>query len=365
MAKKLHVVIVFNEPTITTTDGRKYVTESGLLKENMTKANVVTLGGADSVDLSEVGVLDELLMVQSAIQDQGYRASLFNMNGDIPRLIRFLSEEKPDLVFNLCESVGSNSLHEMHVAGIYELMGVPYTGAGPLTLGTCLNKARTKEILSYHDIPTPKFRIVTDPANMPGSQPALRYPVIVKPAHEDASSGIDNASIVFTPKDLKKRVEFITKRYEQPALVEEYIDGRELNVAIIGNAPPEVLPISEIDFSGLPEGYPHIVTYSAKWHEGTAEYTGTKGVCPAKIPVRVEKTVRAIALNAYTLLGCRDYARVDIRLADDGEPYVLEVNPNPDLSSDAGFARSIRTAGMTYEEGIGRIIAHAMERSSS
>lgn len=303
MTKKIHVVIVFNEPTIKTTDGRKFVTESGLLKESITRESVVTLGGEGAVDLSEVGVLDELLVVQSAIQSQGHRASLFNMNGNTRRLIHFLDEERPDLVFNLCESVGTFSIHEMHVAGIYELMGIPYTGAGPLTLGLCLNKARTKEILSYHGIPTPGFRIFTSLHDHRRIDGDIRFPVIVKPAHEDASTGIDNDSIVMSIESLLKRVQMIFQKFDQPALVEEYIEGRELNVAIIGNTPPQVLPISEIDFSGLPQGYPHIVTYSAKWHEGTAEYIGTKGVCPADLPASIEIKIKDFALRAYAILG--------------------------------------------------------------
>jgi len=365
MARKIHVVIVFNEPTIKTTDGRKYVTDSGLLKENITKQNVVTLGSGDAVDLSEVGVLDELLEVQSAIVSQGYTSSLFNMNGDIRRLVRFLDEEHPDLVFNLCESVGTNAIHEMHVAGIYELMGIPYTGAGPMALGSCLNKARAKEILSYHGIPTPRFHIFSFSLERSHFNGGINFPVIVKPANEDASTGIDNNSIVTDTESLKKRIQFIFQKYDQPALVEEYVEGRELNVAIIGNTPPRVLPISEIDFSGLPVGYPHIVTYSAKWHEGTVEYTGTKGVCPADLPPSIEMKIKDMALRAYTILGCRDYARVDMRMTTDGNPFVIEVNPNPDLSSDAGFARSIRGAGMNYEEGIGRIITYVLERTSS
>ncbi len=365
MTKKIHVVIVFNEPTIKTVDGRKYVTDTGLLKENITKANVVTLGTEGAVDLSEVGVLDGLLEVQTAIISQGYTSSLFNMNGNTIRLVRFLDEEHPDLVFNLCESVGSYAIHEMHVAGIYELMGIPYTGAGPMALGSCLNKARTKEILTYHGVPTPRFRIfslLTERHHINGD---IRFPVIVKPAHEDASTGIDNDSIVTNSETLKKRIQLIFQKYDQPALVEEYIEGRELNVAILGNNPPRVLPISEIDFSGLPPGYPHIVTYSAKWHEGTVEYTGTKGLCPADIPPSIEMKIKDLALRAYTVLGCRDYARVDMRMTADGNPYVIEVNPNPDLSSDAGFARSVRGAGMNYEEGIGRIITYVRERTSS
>ncbi|MEX0602784.1 MAG: ATP-grasp domain-containing protein, partial [Bacteroidota bacterium] len=157
-------------------------------------------------------------------------------------------------------------------------------------------------------------------------------------------------------------VRVVFQTYDQPALVEEYIEGRELNVAIIGNKRPIILPISEIDFSGLPANYPRIVTYNAKWMQGTHEYVGTVGVCPAPIPAELERKIREIALKAYRVMGVRDYARVDIRLDKESQPFVLEVNPNPDISDDAGFARSAREYGMSFEETITRIVEYALER---
>jgi D-alanine-D-alanine ligase len=164
-------------------------------------------------------------------------------------------------------------------------------------------------------------------------------------------------------ESLRHRVAFIVTTYNQPALVEEYIEGRELNVAIIGNERLTVLPISEIDFSKLPPNYPKIVTYNAKWVEGTAEYVGTVGTCPAKLTPEVEQRVRDIARQAYKLMEIRDYARVDIRLDASNTPYVLEVNPNPDISRDTGFARSARAAGMTFEDMLANIIETALERT--
>jgi D-alanine-D-alanine ligase len=155
---------------------------------------------------------------------------------------------------------------------------------------------------------------------------------------------------VNTIEALRDRIAYIVKYFNQPALVEEYIEGRELNVAIIGNERPWILPISEIDFSKLPPDYPKIVTYNAKWVEGTAEFIGTVGTCPAKLEPEVEQRIKDIALKAYQIMEIRDYARVDIRLDRSGTPYVLEINPNPDISDDTGFARSARTAGMTIED---------------
>lgn len=362
MKKKVHVAIVFNEPTLQAGSGRKYISETGKIHELANRQQVLASVRRELVDLSEVGVLEEREHVQSALESMGYKASLYNMNGDVKRLIKFLEDQEPDVIFNLCESVGNESIHEMHVAGIYELMGIPYTGASAFALGTCLNKVRVKEILTAHKIPTPRFLFVKSPTELSGDEPDVTFPVIVKPSREDASVGIEKDSVVENLAALKKRVRKVVQDYDQPALVEEYIDGRELNVAIMGNKKPIILPISEIDFSGLPSDYPKIVTYNAKWMQGTAEFVGTVGKCPAELTPECEKRVKEIALRVYQIMGCRDYARVDIRLKN-GIPYVLEVNPNPDISDDAGFARSARAHGLSFEETIAKIIEYALERA--
>jgi D-alanine-D-alanine ligase len=190
----------------------------------------------------------------------------------------------------------------------------------------------------------------------------LEYPLIVKPAHEDGSVGISDASVVSSPVELRRRIRRVFEEFEQPALVEQYIEGRELNVAILGNKNPTILPISEIDFSGLSEGMPRIVSYEAKWMHGTVHYEGTKGVCPAQVTPQQEATLKETALRCVRLIGCRDYARVDFRMTPGGDIYVLEVNPNPDISDEAGFARSARAFGLSFPEVIGRIMDAAMER---
>ncbi len=363
MKKRVHVAVVFNEPTVATADGRKYISENGKLEATATHSHVIATVPKSAVDLSEVGVLEERENVERILQEAGYKTSLFNVDGDIKRLIAFLEDKQPDLIFNLCESVGNESIHEMHAAGIYELLEVPYTGAGAFTLGTCLNKVRTKEILSYHKIPTPRFALYKSIAELNIDDLDLNFPLIVKPSLEDASIGIENASVVGNVASLRKRIRYVLQNYDQPALVEEYVEGRELNVAIIGNKRPIVLPISEIDFSTLPEGYPRIVTYNAKWVEGTEEYAGTKGVCPANVPAEIERKAKEIALKAYRIMGLRDYGRIDMRLDAKGQLHVLEVNPNPDISDSAGFARSARAYGLSIEEAITRIVEYALERT--
>ncbi len=362
MPKKIHVVVIFNEPTLITESGRKYISENGQIQQLATKAEVLAAVNRAEIDMSEVGVLEEREHVQKALQLAGYKATLFNMNGDVQRLLDFVKQKQPDIIFNLCESIGNESTHEMHVAGLYELLGVPYTGAPAFVLGSCLNKVRTKEILTAHGIRTPRFLIVKNIGELQEESLSLKYPLIVKPSREDASTGIENGSIVEDFAALRKRARVIFNDYDQPALVEEYIQGRELNVAVIGNKRPIVFPISEIDFSGLPADYPKIVTYNAKWMQGTIEYTGTVGVCPAPLSADLEKKLKEIALKCYRVMGLRDYGRVDIRLDKNNVPYVLEVNPNPDLSDDAGFARSARAYGLSFEDTIAKIVEYALER---
>lgn len=362
MPKKTHVAVVFNEPTVSTEAGRRFMSELDKIGGIGSREQMLAAVPAGSVDLSEVGVLEERRQVAESLQRSGYKTSLFNMNGDLRRLLDFLEEQQPDVIFNLCESIGSESVHEMHVAGIYELMGIPYTGAGAFALGTCLNKARTKEILAYHSIPTPRFAVIKNLNDLNNADFDLAFPLIVKPSREDASVGIDTASVVDSIAALRKRVRTVFQNFDQPAIVEEYINGRELNVAVIGNKRPIVMPVSEIDFSGLPAGYPKIVTYNAKWMEGTDEYAGTVGKCPAPLDPDTERTVKELALRSYRVMGCRDYARVDLRLDAKGKPFVLEVNPNPDISDDAGFARSSRVYGLSFDQMIARIVEYALER---
>jgi D-alanine-D-alanine ligase len=335
------------------------VTDTGLLLE---PAKGTAPEPRPLVDMSEVGVLEEKEDIARALQALGYRTSIFNVNGELERLIAFLRGDRPDLIFNLCESVGNEAIHEMHIAGIYELLEIPYTGSDPLTLGTALNKVRVKQILSYHGIPTPRFQLIKSPVRITIDQ-NLDFPLIVKPSREDASLGIDRSSVVNNLTELRKRVRHIVEHFDQPALVEEYIDGRELNVAIIGNRKPITLPISEIDMSTLPKEYPRIITYNAKWLKGTVEYEHTRGVCPALLPPPLEARIKELALLAFHAVGCRDYARVDVRLSKDHQPFILEVNPNPDISDDAGFARSSTAHGFTFDSMVQSIIECALERA--
>jgi D-alanine-D-alanine ligase len=363
--KKVRVAILYNEPISSAESVRKYVNERGQLKEEKESAEVrlrsKSPAAVKDIDLSEVGVVEEMNDLKEALNSLGYRTTTFNVDSDIHRLYEYLRTEKPGLVFNIVECVENEAVQEMNVAGLYELLKIPYTGAGPLALGTALHKPRVKEILMYNGIRTPQFQVFR-PAERIQLRSDLKFPMIVKPANEDASVGISDASVVYSAAELRKQIRYIHEEFEQPALVEEYIDGRELNAAIIGNAPPLALPISEIDFSGLTEDMHRIVSYEAKWMHGTVAYEGTQGVCPARLTAAQEAEVKSTALKCFAMFGLRDYARVDFRMTENGTLYVLEVNPNPDISDEAGFARSARAQGWTFAETVGKIVEVALER---
>jgi D-alanine-D-alanine ligase len=263
----------------------------------------------------------------------------------------------PDVIFNLCEGFYGDSEEEGNVAGLLGLLGIPFTGATAATLHLCLQKVRVKEILRAHRIPTPRWFVAETPFFRWRRQ--VKLPAFVKPQQEDASVGIENESVVHTVRDMRARVEHLFKKYGKPVLVEEYVEGREINVAMVGG---RVLEVSEISFERLPEGLPHIVTYRGKWDESSPEYRGTVPVCPAKISAGLREEAERIAGETWKLLGGRDYARVDMRVAPGNKVFVLEFNPNPDFSRDAGLANCARAAGWSYERLVGEVVRLAAQR---
>jgi D-alanine-D-alanine ligase len=302
--------------------------------------------------------------VEESLRELGFRPYVFSVERFSRDLIQVLLDVSPKFVFNLCEEIDGNSELEMYAAGLLELMEIPYTGSKPLALGLALNKFHVKQILRSAGIPTPRGYPRSPERKSPVPR-GMRVPVIVKPAHEDASLGINSHSVCRTANQIEKQIQYIHNVYQQEALVEEYLEGREFNVSIMEQNNPEVLAISEIDFSGLPEGEPKIVSYRAKWDEESPLFHATIPICPANLSKRLENRIRYIAIRSYQCIGCRDYARVDMRTDSRGNLYVLEVNPNPDISPKAGFARAARAAGYSYSEMIQRISGAAMARRAN
>lgn len=316
---------------------------------------------------SEAAVLDAVADVEAACRQAGWetcRIEVGSGRGRGPawhrRLLEDLDEARPDAIVNFVESVNGDARFEVAACWLFELSGIPYTGAGPRALGLSLEKPVAKAVLQAAGLPCAAGGVM---ASADAPLPALRWPVIVKPSREDASNGISQDSVVEDEGALRRAVAKVVADFRQPALVEEYVDGREINVALLGDgAGLQVLPLAEIDFSGYPAGSRRIVTYDAKWNETSAEYRGSVSVAARELSPGVEESIRAIALAAHQAIGLRDYARVDMRLHPQRGPVVLEVNPNPDCSRGAGLALTAERAGIGHEELIQRIVRGALER---
>ncbi len=316
----------------------------------------------DSVDIEGRITNDHIVEIEKSLVALGYDVTHIHVDLDMFEKLRSMRDEI-DIIFNLCDDgFFSNSKLEPHIPAMLDVLSIPYTGAGFRALASCLDKGRTKEILAYNKIPTPKFQIFTSIKTC--SDKKLRFPLIVKPLMEDASIGIKRDSVVHNEEQLMRRVFVVLDRYNQPALVEEFIEGREANVGIIGTRKPRVLPISEIIFDNLSDDLPNICTYSAKWIEDSDYYVNTPPKCPAEIDEVLANKLRKIALAAYRIMRCEDYGRVDFRIDKQGNPYVLEVNPNPDISSDAGLARMAKADGMNYTQMISAILKSALEKNN-
>ncbi len=313
-------------------------------------------------DTSESGFSQEIDKISKSLSERFTEVFTLSVDSNIEAVINKILTISPDVIFNFVESVEGISSYEYCMAGVYELLGIPYTGNIPSTLGNCLNKARTKNILKAFGINTPGFITIKPYKRLSKNDFNLQFPVILKLLFEDASIGISEYSVVNNLRDLNKQLKFLFETYKQEVIIEEYIDGRELNVAVLGN---EALPLSEIEFKGLPQNLPKIVTYDGKWISGSLYYANTIPKCPAKLNKNLKIKIEKISLAAYQAMNCRDYARVDVRLNKKNVPYVIEVNPNPDISEDSGFARAALASGMKHAELLFTIANFALSRKQN
>jgi D-alanine-D-alanine ligase len=302
--------------------------------------------------------------VAAELDDGAHQVHLVPVDGDLVCLRARIETLRPDCVFNLCESLAEDARLESAVPLLLSLLGVPCTGSPPEALSDALYKDRVKRRLEAAGIPTPAgivMRSGDDPSFVAG---VLGWPLIVKPLREDGSVGITAESVVHDAPSLRAQVDAVVVRHRQPSLVEQYVAGRELNVALVGFPTARVLPLSEIDFSRLPVGAPPIVSYDAKWRPGSPEDEGTRPVLHPDLPPQIAARVRRVAVEAFRALGLRDYGRVDVRLAPSGLPYVVDVNPNCDLSPTAGMARAAAAVGLDYAMLIKLIVRYALRRRS-
>lgn len=310
-------------------------------------------------DTSESSFVNELDTLVASLKKYFTSVETLAITKNIGESIRKITAINPDAIFNMVESVEGNATFEAFHAGIFDLLDIPYTGNHPQALGNCLNKTYAKQILRSHGINTPGSLTYKPHSRITQKSFSLQFPVITKLAKEDASIGISEHSVVSSFENLKKQIKFLTSTYNQEVIVEEYIAGREFNIAVLGSS---ALPISEIDFSGLPDHLPKIVTYEGKWISDSLYYKHTTPKCPAPLSEEQRKNISTTALATFNAMECRDYARVDIRLDKNNVPYVIEVNPNPDISTDSGFARAAKASGLHYEEMLYKIINLALHR---
>jgi D-alanine-D-alanine ligase len=297
--------------------------------------------------------------VAAALKTLGHKPSVLGTHGDIGKLVRGV-RRKPDLLFNLMETFGDDELGGVAVVGLLDLLGVPYTGGGPGEYYLQEDKALTKKLLAFDQIAYPDFAVFTRDADLETGG-HLRMPLFVKPLRMDASIGIDGNSLVRTAREMMERVVMIHDKVKDAALVEEYIEGREFYVGVLGNQDAVAFPPVEMDFSGMPDDAPRILGSKAKWEENSPEYKGTKAVLP-ELPDELKARLQKVALDAARALRVRDYGRIDMRLTDTGEIYVIEVNASCYLDESSEFARAAAAAGLDYPTLICRIVDEAMKR---
>lgn len=296
--------------------------------------------------------------ITHVLRRAGHRASPIVV--DSRRSLQRLARLDVDLVFNLVETFGDDDTKEAHIAAYYELIGLRFTGSGPRGLALAMDKALAKKLLAFHGLQSPRFATVwrgrLDWAHN------LEFPVIVKPVREDGSIGVTFNAHVASIKELMERIDELHADFDHPVLIEEYIDGREIYVGVIGNQRPEAFPLLELDLSHLPPGTPRIAGMEVKWQEGTRAYRGSKFVLPEDLPPATVEEIQQTAITAFQVLQLRDYARFDFRVTEDKKVYLIEANPNPYLHSTAEYVRAARASGRSHSDTILEIVNLALTR---
>jgi D-alanine-D-alanine ligase len=313
----------------------------------------VLYDGASATSADQL-IIGTVAAIESSLASEGNEIVRLPVHTDA-KWIDKLRRAHVDLVFNLCESIDGVAALEPPVISVLELLALPYTGSSSWTTSVTLRKHVVNAALERAGLPVPKFAVVRRGSAIP----AVGFPAICKPAAEDASIGIEQRSVVRTTRALTERVSAMLERWDE-VVVQRYVEGREVNVGILGDA---TLPIAEIDFGHMPKGMWRIVTYRSKWEDGSDEDLGAAPRCPARLPAGVASQLRKVAVAAWRIVGGTGYGRVDMRIDERGRPWILEVNANPDISPDAGLARMARVAGIEYGAMVRRICELGLERS--
>lgn len=300
----------------------------------------ILFDGGSALDTApDLLILQTVEAIETALANEGNAVVRVPVSAD-GKWIDRIKRGRFDAAFNMCEGIDGVAEMEPPVISVLELFGLPYTGSSSYTTALCLRKHVVNALLSQSGLPVPPWITLRRGSRVR----SVGYPAIVKPAAEDASIGVEQRSVVRTSRALKARVEAMLKTFDE-VLVQRYVDGRELNVGVVGDM---ILPIAEIDFAAMPKGMWRMVTYRSKWDTGSDEDLGAVPKCPADLSARSASEVRRVALEAWRLVGGHGYGRVDMRLDANGQPWILEVNSNPDIAPDAGLARMARVAGIDY-----------------
>ncbi|HUQ20282.1 MAG TPA: ATP-grasp domain-containing protein [Gemmatimonadaceae bacterium] len=325
--------------------------------------NVTLLHTQDALEPPIDPVLDQ---IENALRESGHETRRLVVDDKVEPLVSALTKDKPDLVFNIAESFGGKSALESNVAALLNLLQLRYTGSSPAGLILAGDKTLTKKVLSFHSILTARFATVfRGNVDWAGD---IEFPLIVKPPQEDASLGITQKSIVHDVKELLNTISSLQTEFQSPVLAEEFIDGREFYVGVLGNSNVQPFPLIELDFSKFPEGLPKIASWSAKWGEDGegkgAEFAGTESIFPTDVPEELTARIQKVAVDAFQALRLRDYARVDLRVTSAEKIYVIEVNPNCYLEEKSEFATAAKKSGIEYPALINRIVELASARYS-
>jgi D-alanine-D-alanine ligase len=297
--------------------------------------------------------------VTSTLRKMGHEVRCVGVLDSLTELRTVISEWKPDVAFNLLEEFDGIVTYDQHVVAFLELMRQPYTGCNPRGLLLSRDKALSKQLLAFHRIPTPQFAVFRKGAKFRAPR-KLRFPLFVKSTVEDASLGIAQASVVEDAARLKERVEFVHSQVGSDALVEEFIEGRELYVGVLGNDRLTRLPVWEMVFGSLPDSLPAIATRKVKWDKKYQTRYGITTRAADELPAAVVARLDKLSRRIYRALGLSGCARMDFRVTADGQVYVLEANANPNLEAEEDFAESARAAGVSYDDLLGRLMALGM-----
>ena len=360
MLPRLHVALVYNMKKENADEVSNHPRSEGNGERGVALATRTKLQETRPDTYAEWDSEATILAVKAALAER-HSVTMIEATEDAPQR---LLEVQPDIVFNIAEGLRGPS-REAQIPAVLEMLGIPYTGSDPVTLGICLDKARAKEILSYYCIPTAAFHVIFSLDEL--DHRTVEFPAIVKPLHEGSSKGILNSSIVRSYDELAEQVQRVVNDYNEPALVEKFLPGREFTVALLGNGPSlRTFPIVEICLDRLPEGVNRLYSYEAKWIWDQSDHPMDFYDCPAKIELDLEHRIKETCVKVFRVLRCRDWCRIDLRLDENGNPNIMELNPLPGIlpnpDDHSSFPMAARAAGISYNSMLNAVLDAAILR---